>query len=173
MSSDAVLSTERQTSAIRSGNDDNWVYPSEEQFARALARKGKAVPPAAVPDMLAIHNALNDAVWTRIVAAEHLLRTPAREPALVDFCGMPDTLSLTAAWHVLVRGGKAPFDRHDWRVAGADGRVRRYVIDYYGTAEGEGVFSVHIRPAVDSLGAAYDRMRLWLNRRLRGVDPFA
>ena len=59
-------------------------------------------------------------------------------------------------------GGPLPFDRHDWYVDRCGEEVR-YVIDFYfdedkaGTAE---AFSITARPAVDSLGAALDRVKM-------------
>jgi len=59
-------------------------------------------------------------------------------------------------------GYELPFDRHDW-VIDRCGKEVRYVIDYYdsGTLDSEsGKFAaLDVRPALDSFGAAWDRMR--------------
>lgn len=61
-----------------------------------------------------------------------------------------------------------PFDRHDW-IVDRCGRDVRYVIDYYDGG------SVHpkthqfalldVRPAMDSWGACWDRMKVWWWRK--------
>jgi len=56
-----------------------------------------------------------------------------------------------------------PFDRHDWviRRPGTSEEIR-YVIDYYtaGSDEsGSPVFSLDVRPALDSWGSTRDRIR--------------
>ena len=59
-------------------------------------------------------------------------------------------------------GAPLPFDRHDW-IVDRCGEEVRYVIDYYhGRNEpGVAVFHVDARPAVDSMGALVDRVRMW------------
>lgn len=55
-----------------------------------------------------------------------------------------------------------PFDRHDWYVDRC-GQTVRYVIDYYSGGEdvpGQPVFNVDVRPALDSVGAASDRLKV-------------
>jgi cytochrome c heme-lyase len=56
-----------------------------------------------------------------------------------------------------------PFDRHDWVVDRCGSEVR-YVIDYYdasAVAQGkQGDTILDVRPALDSLGAVWDRMRV-------------
>lgn len=55
-----------------------------------------------------------------------------------------------------------PFDRHDWTIDRC-GREVRYVLDYYSAEpdeHGMPVFSVDVRPALDSFGSAWDRMRM-------------
>ena len=77
-------------------------------------------------------------------------------------------------------GSLKPFDRHDWVVhrpapspsttgTGYSGGAQaytshRYVIDYYALPdddEGNPVFSLDVRPAVDSVDAARDRVAEW------------
>ena len=61
----------------------------------------------------------------------------------------------------LVHRYELPFDRHDW-VVDRCGRQVRYVIDYYGCEPREDqsvpIF-LDVRPAMDSFGACWDRMR--------------
>lgn len=60
-----------------------------------------------------------------------------------------------------------PFDRHDWYVERKDGETTkevRYVIDYYEAPddeEGEPVFFLDVRPAVDSPTLALERAMRW------------
>ena len=67
-----------------------------------------------------------------------------------------------------------PFDRHDW-IIDRCGRPVRYVIDYYdgGNVDPKSYqFALlDVRPALDSPGACWDRMKVWWWRRtsvLRG-----
>lgn len=55
-----------------------------------------------------------------------------------------------------------PFDRHDWYVERGD-QVVRYVIDFYrgSPVQGKPVsFHLDARPALDSVGACVDRLRM-------------
>jgi cytochrome c heme-lyase len=65
-------------------------------------------------------------------------------------------------YHHLLQGFKLPFDRHDW-VVDRCGQEVRYVIDFYSGAPQPGApASMHldVRPALDSLGALYDRLKM-------------
>jgi cytochrome c heme-lyase len=157
------LSTERTISKIpRADSQECWHYPSARMFYNALERKGKAVPADAVDDMLSIHNRLNEAVWGEIIQKERLLHPECTQPTLKRFMGRPDDLTLTAWWHVNVRGGERPFDRHDWTIDRC-GCESRYIIDYYAGHQqaGEASFNVDIRPALDSSQSILDRFRLF------------
>lgn len=65
--------------------------------------------------------------------------------------------------HVLcIQGFKLPFDRHDW-VVDRCGQEVRYIIDFYSGKPLPGVpASMHldVRPALDSVSAAWDRIRM-------------
>lgn len=55
----------------------------------------------------------------------------------------------------------APFDRHDWIVDRCGTEVR-YIVDFYnGSPTATKPVAIHIdaRPALDSFGAAWDRVR--------------
>lgn len=74
-----------------------------------------------------------------------------------------------------------PFDRHDWIVTrpvlDAEGNKTkeetstRYVIDYYSVpaSSGEAVFSLEVRPALDSFTDASERVKVaaqeWMQNR--------
>jgi len=164
------LSTERQYSTIPRADTEesqSWLYPSPRMFHNALARKGKAVEPSAIDSMLAVHNELNESVWQEVLSQERSLNTQCGDVKLKRFMGRPDDLSPTAWWHVKVRGGKPPFDRHDWTIDRCGCEIR-YVIDYYinGRDQDEDIsFNVHVRPALDSPAAILDRFRLWWNSK--------
>ena len=70
-----------------------------------------------------------------------------------------------------------PFDRHDWVVRRPKtGEEVRYVIDYYSappTPDGEPVFALDVRPALDSMESMRDRLSvgmddIWETMRERG-----
>lgn len=169
-----TLSAAREASTIPKAditadtNDTNWQYPSPRMFYNALLRKKKSVPPEFIQDMLMVHNQLNESVWNEIVSRERIL-SPQCTPKLKRFLGRPEDLSPRAWWHIKVRGGEPPFDRHDW-VIDRCGREVRYVIDYYSGHHipGEASFSVDIRPAIDSTMTALDRFKLFYHKFTTG-----
>jgi cytochrome c heme-lyase len=71
-----------------------------------------------------------------------------------------------------------PFDRHDWVVTRPDPSSQttsttttRYVIDYYSAPpdeDGNPVFSLDVRPALDSLGDISYRVKMGVEEFLRG-----
>jgi cytochrome c heme-lyase len=140
-----------------------WMYPSEQQFFNAMARKGWAPEAGDMPAVVAIHNAVNERAWAHVRAWEALHACECAEPKLLRFRGRPADLSPKARLLNLL-GYKLPFDRHDW-VVDRCGTEVRYVIDFYsggGASGGGGVPSMHldVRPALDSFGAALDRVRM-------------
>lgn len=166
------LPTTREASTIpRADTNTTWQYPSPRMFYTALHRKGKPVPAESIDSMLDVHNALNEAVWEELVSNERIL-APSCPPKLIRFMGRPDELSPRAWWHVKVRGGEAPFDRHDWVIDRCGCEVR-YVIDYYaGHPEpGQATFNVDLRPALDSPQACLDRMRLFWRKHFIEKNP--
>ncbi|KAF9368575.1 hypothetical protein CPB97_004474, partial [Podila verticillata] len=83
------------------------------------------------------------------------------DPKLLRFQGRPSELSPKArimSWF----GAPKPFDRHDW-VIDRCGKEVRYVIDYYGgeddVANDVPVFHLDVRPALDSVESAMDRLK--------------
>lgn len=67
-----------------------------------------------------------------------------------------------------------PFDRHDWIVE-RDGKEVRYVIDFYsGQPQPGRPLSVYldVRPALDSVESAVDRLRWQFNEKIRPLLPF-
>lgn len=180
-----ALSTSRETSTIPrskmadAGDEGGlWEYPSAQQLYNAMVRKGYEQSGEHVESMLSVHNFLNEEAWREILEWErwHPDAPTGVDASLMKFTGVPDQLSPKAWWYVTFRKGHRPFDRHDWFVdRDGSGRLARYVIDYYEAPnddEGEPVFSLDIRPALDSPGAAYQRIARWSTetwRKAKGV----
>ncbi|XP_029786724.1 cytochrome c-type heme lyase isoform X3 [Suricata suricatta] len=82
-------------------------------------------------------------------------------PSLIRFGGKAKEYSPRArirSW----MGYELPFDRHDW-IVNRCGTEVRYVIDYYdgGEVNQEYQFTIlDVRPALDSLSAVWDRMKV-------------
>jgi cytochrome c heme-lyase len=112
--------------------------------------------------VVAIHNAVNEQTWRHILFWERLHAHHCKCPKLKRFQGRPKEFSpkaLMLNW----LGYKLPFDRHDWYVDRC-GQEVRYIIDFYSgqasrPAEGTGMY-LDVRPALDSLGALIDRIRM-------------
>jgi len=172
------LSTERIMSTIPKGDaaveGEAWSYPSPQMFYNALIRKdkGEGVEEKDVATIVAIHNNMNEISWNELMAYEHLCHpSSAEEVKLLKFIGRPDELTpLATLWSWCGYG--LPFDRHDWTIV-RDGESVRYVIDYYHDEDAEedelpGLHSqdkvksitLHVRPALDSFGAAFDRVKM-------------
>ncbi|OJT09826.1 Cytochrome c heme lyase [Trametes pubescens] len=176
---EAVLPTDRETSTIPRDDGARWEYPSPQQFYNALVRKGWETPEEHVETMVQIHNFLNEQAWLEILKWEKK-EQPEAEPQLARFMGRPGELSpkarfwLFAGWLLPTRfNNEPPFDRHDWIVRRGGGQEVRYVIDYYSAPpepDGSPVFSLDVRPALDSVGSIKQRILaatedVWANFR--------
>ncbi|XP_075920973.1 holocytochrome c-type synthase [Petromyzon marinus] len=167
------LPTQREESSIpRAGSNSNWVYPSEQMFWNAMLRKGwrwkdDDLDPGDMSNIIRIHNSTNEQAWLEILKWEalHIKECPCG-PTLVRFGGKAKEYSPRARIRHWL-GYELPFDRHDW-VVDRCGREIRYVIDYYDSGlldAGSLRFStLDVRPALDSLQAAWDRSRVALWR---------
>ncbi|THV05568.1 cytochrome c and c1 heme-lyase [Dendrothele bispora CBS 962.96] len=176
------LPLERTTSSIPRDGSAKWEYPSPQQFYNALVRKGWETPEEHVETMVEIHNFLNEEAW------EEVLKWEKRQPGgsesdihLTRFKGRPGELSpkarfwMLAGWLLPSRfNTEPPFDRHDWIVRRPKtGEEVRYVIDYYSAPplpDGSPVFSLDVRPALDSFGSLKERIAVatedvWANLR--------
>ncbi|KAN0088464.1 Cytochrome c/c1 hem-lyase [Tylopilus felleus] len=168
------LPTERTLSSIPrsvdAGKKDTWEYPSPQQFYNALVRKGWETPVEHVETMVEIHNFLNERAWCQVLNWEKRVAQPGdKEPHLARFKGRPGEMSpkarllMFAGWLLPSRfNTEPPFDRHDWVIRRPrTGEEVRYVIDYYSapsTVDGEPVFSLDVRPALDSLQSVKERV---------------
>ncbi|KAF8078127.1 cytochrome c/c1 heme-lyase [Lyophyllum atratum] len=153
-SSNASLSTDRETSSIPRVADGHWVYPSEAQFFAAMARKNHNPQAADMKTIVPIHNAVNERAWTEVMKWEAGRGGEACGGVkLVNFQGKPNERSLKAKWKMLL-GYSAPFDRHDW-IVDRCGTKTRYIIDFYtghnnsATASNLSFF-LDVRPALDN-----------------------
>ncbi|KAM3865655.1 holocytochrome c-type synthase-like [Diretmus argenteus] len=163
------LSVSRQESAIpRAGCGQNWVYPSEQMFWNAMLKKGWRwkegdLNQKDMNDIIRIHNHNNDAAWQEILRWEalHKKECPCG-PSLVRFGGKAKELTPRARLRHWM-GYELPFDRHDWIVDRCGSEVR-YVIDYYDAGaldhRHQNNTVLDVRPALESLGAVWDRMRV-------------
>ena len=162
------LSTARAASTIPKGGDsrpgETWTYPSAQMFWNALTRKGKAddVAEADIDAVVAVHNTMNEKTWAEVVAWESRFHCDTcADPKLLRFQGRPDDLSPAARWRMWTGGYPRPFDRHDWVVDRCGVESARYIIDYYyrETSDGGDPIEFHVRPAIDSPSALWDRIR--------------
>ncbi|OXG48884.1 cytochrome c heme-lyase [Cryptococcus neoformans] len=165
------------------GTGGTWDYPSPQQFYNALVRKGWETPEDSVEVMVAIHNFLNERAWDEVLKWEK--RLPGGDQSqLARFQGRPGELSPKARFHLWAGklfpskfNTEPPFDRHDWVVtrpsssAPQETVTARYVIDYYSAPpdeDGNPVFSLDVRPALDSLEAIKQRISVGVEEWLRG-----
>ncbi|KAF8905993.1 cytochrome C1 heme lyase [Gymnopilus junonius] len=151
--SSVPLSRDREISSIPKPNDEKWVYPSEEQFFAAMARKNHNPRAADMKTIVPIHNAVNERAWTEILKWEAGRGSETCGGLkLVNFKGRPKDRSPKARLNMLL-GYSAPFDRHDW-VVDRCGTQMRYIIDFY-TGHSSGskenvAFYLDARPALDN-----------------------
>jgi cytochrome c heme-lyase len=165
----------------------NWVYPSEQQFYNAMRRKGWVIDDeATVPEVVQIHNAVNERGWHQVRNWEETLHGNTN-PRLVKFLGRPKDTSPKAFFNTWFLGYHAPFDRHDWYIDRNDGRSEpiRYVIDFYSGNETNTSFTsgeqkdtlmkrppamyLDVRPAIDSPEALVDRIQMFARDAFPGI----
>ncbi|KAF8555565.1 cytochrome c and c1 heme-lyase [Imleria badia] len=150
---------------------ENWEYPSPQQFYNALLRKGFNMPERRIEPMVLLHNKLNEDAWKEVLQWEsrfHGGETEAAKLELASFAGIHGHLSNKARLYKLGRRVfpayftlPDPFDRHDWIIRRPrTGQKARYVIDYYGIKHPrrDTKLVIDARPALDSFDNA--RMRV-------------
>ncbi|KAG8987809.1 holocytochrome c synthase [Tulasnella sp. 427] len=170
-----ALPTERVVSSIPRPAEDSevstgkWEYPSPQQFYNALVRKGWETPEEHVETMVEIHNFLNEEAWNEVLKWEKRWSGSEEAPELARLHGKPGELSPKARMHMSLAWlfpskfhDEPPFDRHDWIIRRpSTGEEVRYVIDYYSAPDnpdGSPVFSLDVRPALDSVGSVTQRI---------------
>ncbi|CAL8400475.1 holocytochrome c-type synthase [Gadus morhua] len=157
----------KESNIPRHGSDQKWVYPSEQMFWNAMLRKGwrwreESLDPQDMSNIIKIHNENNEQAWQEILKWEalHAGECPCG-PSLKRFGGKAKEYSPRArirSW----MGYELPFDRHDW-IVDRCGREVRYVIDYYDgeiNKENYQFSNLDVRPAIDSLDAVWDRVKV-------------
>jgi len=175
------LPIERTSSSIPRDTLGHWEYPSPQQFYNALVRKGWETPENEIETMVQIHNFLNEKAWDEVQKWEGQVNTDEKLQ-LVRFKGRPGELSPKARFWLFVGwllpnrfNDEPPFDRHDWIVRRpSTGEEVRYVIDYYGAPplpDGSPVFSLDVRPALDSFGSISMRIRAATRAAWENVVP--
>ncbi|KAH8284331.1 hypothetical protein KR018_001884 [Drosophila ironensis] len=164
------LPTDRQTSTIPKVTEDGsvqfWQYPSQQMFWNAMLRKGwrwktEDVNQKDMGDIIRIHNANNEQAWQEVLKWEALHAKECGNPRLKSFGGKAKDFSPRARFRSWL-GYELPFDRHDW-IVDRCGKDVRYVIDYYdgGLVDKDYRFALlDVRPAMDSVGNVWDRMRV-------------
>lgn len=185
---------ENKKSPVHQPTDaQKWVYPSEQQFYNAMKRKGWEMPPGmetAIPHVVQIHNAVNERGWQEVLKWERM-RDPTNEnPRLVKFIGKPKDLSPRARLYSMLWLRNEPFDRHDWYVDRGEGSsedsMRRYVIDFYngdestketggglmGSSNGLPSMYLDVRPALDDVDSAQDRVKMFFRDAFPGISAF-
>lgn len=125
------LPTEREISSIpRTGENDNWVYPSQKQFYEAMQRKQWNPHAEDMRTVVPIHNAVNERAWRHILMWEKGQGgDKCGGVKLTSFKGDSKKLTPRARWRLFL-GYERPFDRHDWMVNRC-GKEVEYVIDFY------------------------------------------
>ncbi|CAL1704295.1 unnamed protein product [Somion occarium] len=149
----SILPTEREISSIPRADGAKWVYPSEQQFYSAMARKNHNPQASDMKVIVPIHNAVNERAWAELMKWEDGQGgDKCGGVKLVSFKGKPNERTPKARWKMLL-GYSPPFDRHDWVVDRCGTRVR-YIIDFYtgraGSAAGNLSFYLDVRPALDN-----------------------
>ena len=99
---DGPLSTHRQVSTSPNAKGEYWVYPSQQQFYTALARKNHHPFMQDMSTVVHIHNAVNEKVWEEILAWERVTCPQCPAPRLVKFEGKPQEYSPKARFFNLL-----------------------------------------------------------------------
>ncbi|OQR92367.1 cytochrome c1 heme lyase [Achlya hypogyna] len=182
----APLSTTRVASTIPMGSyvpahqkegQETWQYPSEQQYFNAMKRKGWDPQERDMKVIVSIHNTINEKGWAEVVEMEKTLHADAyvnAEPKLVRFMGRPKDLTPKARLLNVFGMANLPFDRHDW-IVDRNGEEIRYVIDFYSGQPTPGKpISVYmdVRPALDNVGNAVDRLRMQFHKNILPLLPF-
>lgn len=155
------LPEDRQILLIpRTGENQNWVYPSQKQFYEAMKRKNWNPEAQDMKTVVPIHNVVNERVWRLIQWWEEGQGgDKCGGIQLTSFKGESKKLTPRARWKVMM-GYERPFDRHDW-VVNRCGQEIEYVIDFYAGNGGKNdaaSFFLDVRPKLNSVEGV--RLRL-------------
>lgn len=162
-----VLETERKISSIpRAGYNENWVYPSPMQFYNALVLKNESNGDTKyMKEAVNAHNEVNEQSWQKVLEWERMHHKSCPKPELRRFVGRYNAATPKSIFKRLFTRFEKPFDRHDWYINRC-GKDVRYIIDYYDDPKAKDDLQVHIdvRPALDTFGNLFDRLRYPLCR---------
>jgi hypothetical protein len=61
-----------QSNIPKGGSNETWTYPSEQRFYNAMKKKGWDPAPTDIPYVHAIHNAVNEMTWKKVMEYEKL-----------------------------------------------------------------------------------------------------
>lgn len=163
------LSTVREPSTIpMTASESTWTYPSPQQFYNALLRRNKTAEEDMMDDVVHVHNGVNEESWKQVLEWEAMHASECATPSLQRFVGKSEEPSLKARWNEFFGIGGVLFDRHDWFVDRCGKQSVRYIIDYYDTADLPGSdprginVRIDTRPALDTVGAVWDRIKMAL-----------
>jgi len=85
-------------------SNPNWVYPSEQQFYNAMARKNHNPQERDMKSVVPIHNAVNERAWEQILMWEVGMGSEkCGGPRLISFAGKP-TERTPKAWFNVAMG---------------------------------------------------------------------
>ncbi|VEU21672.1 DEKNAAC102666 [Brettanomyces naardenensis] len=152
------LSDQRQISSIpRTGEEDNWVYPSQKQFYKAMKRKQWNPEAQDMKTVVPLHNMVNEVAWNYI---QYWEKGEGGDKCggikLTSFKGNSHKLTPRAFIRHYVFGNPLPFDRHDWTIDRCGTKVE-YVIDFYSkvpdkdSKDSEPTFYLDVRPKLNSV----------------------
>nr|BAN64325.1 cytochrome c/c1 heme lyase, putative [Babesia bovis] len=137
-------------------------------FYNALALKQKTNPDEAafMNEAVMAHNTVNERSWSKMMEWERIHARTCSNPQLRRFVGRYGKESPRSLLHRYFWGMGQAFDRHDWYIYRC-GREVRYIIDYYDDPRAGDDIQVYIdaRPALDSFGSLYDRIRIAYARK--------
>ncbi|GMM36052.1 cytochrome c1 heme lyase [Saccharomycopsis crataegensis] len=156
----------REVSSIpRTGEDSNWVYPSQKQFFEAMQRKNWNPEASDMKTVVPIHNVVNERVWRLIQMWENGQGgDQCGGIQLTSFKGKSKKLTPRARWRLLW-GYERPFDRHDW-IVNRCGKDVEYVIDFYSGKQDPNskspAFFLDVRPKLNS----FEGWRLRISKAL-------
>ncbi|QPG73598.1 hypothetical protein FOA43_000910 [Brettanomyces nanus] len=149
------LSDQRQISSIpRTGEDSNWIYPSQKQFYKAMKRKQWEPESEDMKTVVPLHNLVNEVAWDYIQQWEEGQGgLECGGIKLTSFKGNSHKLTPRALFRHYVFGHELPFDRHDWTIDRC-GKNVDYVIDFYSKTQEKGAeptFYLDVRPKLNSV----------------------
>lgn len=102
-----AFSKDREVSSIpKTGESENWVYPSPQQFYNAIRKRGKVAKedeleaPGTMDSIVFAHNVTNEITWNDILKWEKTFHWDrCKDPTLKRFVGLSEDFSMKARWN--------------------------------------------------------------------------